>query len=330
MKAPDFWTTGRGPWPTVLAPLGCLHALAARARRTLTRPHRAPVPVVCVGNLTAGGTGKTPVALTVARRLAAAGAAVHVLTRGYGGALGGPVRVDPARHGAAQVGDEALLLARTAPTWVAHDRVAGAAAAAAAAAQVIVMDDGFQNPSLVKDVALVVIDGETGFGNGRVIPAGPLREPVADGLARADAAVIVGEDGAGAGAAIARLRPALPALACRLVPAAATLAGARVFGFAGIGRPEKFRATLAEIGCDVAGFRPFPDHHPYTAAEIAAVTAEAEHLGARPVTTAKDHVRLSAAARANIEVVEVEATFADAAALDRVLAAAIRPAAPGP
>jgi tetraacyldisaccharide 4'-kinase len=210
-----------------------------------------------------------------------------------------------------------------APTWVARDRAAGARAAVAAGADVIVMDDGFQNPGLAKDLSLVVVDGETGFGNGRVMPAGPLREPVADGFERAQGVVIVGADRAGISALVAAEAPSAPVLACRLVPATTVLSGTRVYGFAGIGRPDKFRTTLKDMNCDVAGFRAFPDHHPYTATEVAALLHEADALGARAVTTAKDHVRLPADAQARVEVVEVEAVFEDGATLDRLIAGAI-------
>lgn len=320
MKAPEFWREG-GAWPLLLAPFGGLYALAGRIERTFARPARAGVPVICIGNLTAGGNGKTPVAIAVAQLLARAGRVPHFLTRGYGGTTPGPLCVDAKAHTAAQVGDEALLLARAGTTWVARDRVAGAGAATAAGAKTLVLDDGFQDPRLAKDISIIVADGEAGFGNGRVIPAGPLREDAAGGLARAQALVVVGVDRWGVGAFAARFAPNLPMLSARLEPApgAARLKGLRVFGFAGIGLPEKFLATLREIGAEVAGFRAFDDHYAYGAGDLALLKRDAAATGARLVTTAKDAIRLPADVRKDIEVVEISARFADDAALARVL-----------
>jgi tetraacyldisaccharide 4'-kinase len=277
--------------------------------------------VICVGNLTAGGTGKTPVALTLARLLADKGVAPGFLKRGYGGKARGPLAVDPARHDAKLVGDEALLLAATAPTWIAEKRTTACSALIATGVGCIILDDGHQDPSLIKDVSLVVVDGETGFGNGRCIPAGPLREPVGAGLARANAVIVMGEDRAGVRDRVARMCPGLPVLAAHLTPnpASAALKGRRVFGFAGIGRPEKFRATLLEIGADLQGFRAFPDHHPYSGDEIALLLDEAKAADALAVTTAKDRVRLPAPAQAEVTVVEVTAVFEDEAALWAVI-----------
>ena len=242
----------------------------SRRARLARRGARAAVPVVCIGNLTVGGAGKTPLALALARLLAAAGDAPILLSRGYRGRLAGPLRVDPARHRAADVGDEPLLLARVAPTFVARDRVAGAQAAVAAGASVIVMDDGFQNPSLHKDFSVLVVDGRRGIGNGRVVPAGPLRAPLIAQLARADALVVVGPSHAAAGvAAVARER-GVPVFDASLAPdaaAVAALAGARVLAFAGIGDPQKLFATLAGAGIAVAATSSFPDHHRYTPAQ---------------------------------------------------------------
>ena len=195
MRAPEFWA-GDGLGARLLDPLGRLYGQACRLRRRCTTPRRAPLPTICVGNLTVGGAGKTPVAIALAERLLAAGERPHLVTRGYGGRARGPLRVEPARHDARLVGDEALLLAEVAPTSLARDRLAGAHAAAHAGASLVILDDGFQNPSLATDLALVVIDGTYGFGNRRLLPAGPLREPVADGLRRADAAIRLGADAA--------------------------------------------------------------------------------------------------------------------------------------
>ncbi|XKH34648.1 tetraacyldisaccharide 4'-kinase [Azospirillum doebereinerae] len=317
MKTPAFWYHPPGLASAALAPLGALYGLAGRRRMAAAEPHRAGTPVVCVGNLVAGGAGKTPVGLAVAAALRARGVAVHALTRGHGGRERGPVLVDPARHGADDVGDEALLLAADIPCWVARDRAAGADAAVAAGAEILVMDDGFQNPGLFKDVSLVVVDGAVGFGNGRLIPAGPLRERIADGLARADALVILGDDRAG----VAALAQGRPVLRGRLEPStdSAELRGRRVLAFAGIGRPEKFFATLESLGADLAARVPFADHHPYRPAEVAALLERAAALDALPVTTAKDAVRLPAALRAHIRVLPVAVAWEDPSALARLL-----------
>jgi tetraacyldisaccharide 4'-kinase len=281
---------------------------------------RVPVPVVCVGNLVAGGAGKTPVAITVAERLLAAGKRAHFVTRGYGGSARGPMQVK-AHHTAAAVGDEALLLAAVAPTIIADDRYAGARMAVAVGANAVVFDDGFQNPTIAKDVALVVIDTGYGFGNGRTLPAGPLRETAAFGLGRASALVLLG-DGDMPGAA-----PSVPVLRAALVPhhdAATRLRERRVIAFAGIGRPRKFFDTVRAIGCTTVAEHAFADHHPFTTAELQALHSEARAAGAILVTTRKDWVRIPPAQREGVEVIDVTATFVDLAALDAVLQPILR------
>lgn len=322
MRPPEFWTAEGGLAPRLLAPLALAYGGLARAHERFTRPWHAAVPVVCVGNLTVGGAGKTPVALSLADRLQAGGLRVAFLSRGYGGRLKGPVEVDPSRHAAAQVGDEPLLLAAAAPTFVARDRRQAAMAAIIEGADLLIMDDGLQNPTIAKQLRLVVVDGSYGFGNGRVLPAGPLREPIEQGLARADAIVLVGEDRR-------HLRPRLaaaaPVLNARLVPddAALHLRGRRVLAFAGIARPEKLFQTLAEIGAEVIESHGFPDHHPYEPDEIMRLVEAAAAADALPVTTAKDLARLPTAARALVTAVGVRLVFAEPEALDRVLAPVI-------
>ncbi|MGE0723588.1 MAG: tetraacyldisaccharide 4'-kinase [Alphaproteobacteria bacterium] len=314
MRAPDFWRR-RGLAATLLRPAAALHALGGALRQRQARPWRAPVPVLCIGNLTVGGTGKTPVAIDLARRLRER--TPHLLTRGYRGRLDGPVRVDLKSHTVADVGDEPLLLARAAPTWVARDRAAGARAAVAAGAGVLILDDGFQNPTLAKDVSLVVVDGPAGFGNGLVLPAGPLREPVARGLARATALVVVGEDrqGVARGAPVPVLRAALvPAMPLAFAPMAPVVA------FAGIGRPEKFFETLGALGVAPVERRAFADHHVFTEADLAGLEDAARAAGARLVTTEKDAVRLPLAWRNRVAVLRIGIEWEDAAVLDRVLA----------
>lgn len=325
MRAPDFWQRG-GALAALLAPAGCLYALGGRWRRAMTTPQSAAMPVICVGNVTAGGAGKTPVVLALkahlARRPGLAGQ-VHAVTRGYGGELAGPVKVDPLVHDAWKVGDEPLLLAKAMPTWVARDRVAGAAAAVAGGARLLLLDDGLQNPALAKDLSFLVIDGGAGFGNGGVIPAGPLREPLADAVARSDAAIIVGEDRQDAARRVAALRPDLQILRASLAPvasSAAALKGKPLVAFAGIGRPEKFFESLRALGCDVRATRSFADHHPYQPEDAEALAALAASHGAALVTTAKDAVRWPAGFAAPLTL-DVEIAWADAAALDLLLAA---------
>jgi tetraacyldisaccharide 4'-kinase len=285
------------------------------------------VPVVCVGNPTLGGAGKTPLALTLTRLLAQAGDKPALLSRGYGGRLKGPLQVDPTRHRAADVGDEPLLLARVAPTFVSRDRVEGAQAAVAAGARIIVMDDGFQNPSLQKTFSVLVVDGRRGVGNGRVVPAGPLRAPLAAQLARADALVIVGTSIAGAGVAATARALGLPVFQAELAPdtaAAAALAGTRVLAFAGIGDPEKLFATLAGAGIAVAATRSFPDHHRYTPAEARMLCGQAERGSLTLVTTEKDLVRMAgdagvSALAARARALPVTLTLADSEAFLRLL-----------
>ena len=316
MRAPDFWAgPGDGGWPArLLSPLSLIWRGVTR-RRLARGPGFDPgVPVLCIGNVTAGGTGKTPFAMMVARRLQAAGHKPHFLSRGHGGRVSVPTRV--AGQGAEIVGDEPMLLSAVAPAWVSPDRAAGARAIAAAGADVIVMDDGLQNPTLRKTLSILVLDGGAGLGNGRVIPAGPLREPWGDALARADAVVVVG--------AVSVSLPSpgdRPLLHARLRPANdAAFRGRRVFAFAGIGRPAKFFASLAECGAEIAGTREFPDHHPYTATEIEQVKAAAANRGAVPVTTAKDLARLSPALAEGVAVLEVTLEVAEDAVLDQLLA----------
>lgn len=313
MNAPAFWDNPDSVLGMVLSPLGWLYAGATAWRLAHAQPWTAPVPVICVGNLTAGGAGKTPVVRDVAARLRNPA----ILSRGYGGRETGPLRVDPARHAAADVGDEPLLLARDAICWIAADRAEGAKAAVSDGAQIIVMDDGLQNPGLSQDLRLIVVDGGAGFGNRRPIPAGPLREAIAGGIARAHALIVVGEDRQGL---TREFSHRLPVLGARLEPREAQIwFDARVIAFAGIGRPEKFRATLAEIGADIAGFHGFADHHPYRDAELEALTAEAEAKHATLVTTEKDWVRLSSEWRARIQPVEVTLGWDDEAAIEALL-----------
>jgi tetraacyldisaccharide 4'-kinase len=309
MRAPEFWRK-RGAVAQALAPLGALYGASVAFKARIAAPFDPGLPVICVGNLTAGGSGKTPIAIAMADMLRIRGHKPYFLTRGYGGSEQGPALASRG-HSAAVMGDEALLLARAAPTIVARDRAAGARLAKDKGATVLVMDDGHQNFSLRKSLSLVVVDAQAGFGNGFQIPAGPLREPVRQGLARADAVILVG-DGA----------PDLqgfrgPVLRAQLAADGGSFAGKPVFAFAGIGRPEKFVAALEQAGAHVIGSCFFADHHPYTEDEILELKAVAGDI--MLVTTEKDFVRLSTKSREGIKVLKVTAVFDDAGAIGRLL-----------
>ncbi|HXW40947.1 MAG TPA: tetraacyldisaccharide 4'-kinase [Xanthobacteraceae bacterium] len=293
MRAPTFWwQPGRG---LLLSPLAAVYGTVAWWRMR-ARGRDAGVPVICLGNLTVGGGGKTPTALAVGRLLLAAHRRPFFLSRGYGGRLGGPVLVNPSEHGAADVGDEPLLLARLASTIVARDRVAGAEAARARGANVIVMDDGFQNPSLKKDLAIIVVDGHRGIGNRRIIPAGPLRAPLRSQLKRAHALIVVGPPDGAAPVIKAARRRGLALFHARLEPDRSTLAalnGRKVLAFAGIADPEKFFDTLTAAGVVVAERQSFADHHAFSATEARMLMAHADDQNLVLITTEKDRARLS-------------------------------------
>lgn len=322
MRPPAWWYREGGVLPHLLAPLGAVYAGLTAQRLARGRPHRAGVPVICVGNLDAGGTGKTPTVLALAERLLARGVAVHVVSRGHGGRLTGPLRVAPP-HRAEEVGDEPLLLSAVAPVWVSRDRAAGVRAAEAAGAQAILLDDGFQNPSVAKDLSLVVVDAARGWGNGRAIPAGPLREGVAAGLARADLLLSLG-DAAAQDAFAARWGGHLAGLPhlrgeLRPLPTGMPWAGLRALAFAGIGQPAKFFATLRGLGADVVATVPLDDHQPLGPALLRRLEADARRLSAQLVTTEKDAVRLPPALRARVLTLPVRLHLEDWASLDAAL-----------
>jgi tetraacyldisaccharide 4'-kinase len=327
LSTPRWWYVRRGaPMPltrALLRPISWVWALETARRIAAARPIDPGVAVICVGNLTMGGSGKTPVVRALARRLAANGRRAHILTRGYGGRLKGPVRVDPA-HGAADVGDEALMLSHDAPVWVARDRAAGARAAAGAGAEVIVMDDGHQNASLKKALSLVVVDGETRdgewpFGDGAVFPAGPMREPLAAGLARADAVVLLlPADLAAPDPALMAALASKPVLIARLAPIGPPPAGLQL-AFAGIGKPWKMERALKAAGCDLVDFAPLPDHASYDKRLLGFLAHRAEALGAGLITSEKDWVKLPPTWRQRVAAWPVEAEFQDDAALDALL-----------
>ena len=325
MRAPGFWARTDSILPSLLAPLSSVYNACTRARSALTSPQSAPVPVICVGNAVVGGAGKTPCTIALLSRLRDAGVDAHAISRGYGGRITGPHRVDSASDIAADVGDEPLLLAQAGPTWVSRDKVAAAQAATDAGAQAVVLDDGLQNPTLKKDLSLLVIDASNGIGNGQVLPAGPLREPLERALERVDAAIVM--DGAGTGEdggwpdTIGDLREELPVFRARLAPVAAALRSLEhpVVAFAGLGHPEKFFSLLYGMGCDLVGTYPFPDHHRYSPDDVMQIVETAAAKGARAVTTAKDAVRLPPEAQDMVDVIDVVVEFQDEAGIDALL-----------
>jgi tetraacyldisaccharide 4'-kinase len=307
MRTPEFWSRTdffSRAVASVLSPLGWAYGASVAWKRDRAKPFRPRPKVICVGNLTAGGSGKTPVAIALAKALAAKGLRPFILSRGYGGSDAGPRLVDPNMDRADQVGDEALLLAAAAPTIVARDRKAGAQLADANGAEVIVMDDGHQNFALAKDLSLVIVDAQNAFGNDRLLPAGPLRESVSQGLARADAVVLIGDG-----------EPLLegfsgPRLRARIVPdESRSFVAKRAVAFSGIGRPEKFFGTLRAQGAELVAMRSFPDHHRYSRLELTVLREMAAHAHAELVTTEKDFVRLDLEDRDDIRYLSVHAAF---------------------
>lgn len=328
LSTPRWWYT-RDPAPgrvvrLLLTPASWIWSAVTARRIARAVPIDPGPPVICVGNLTVGGTGKTPVVRELLRRIPGA----HGLSRGYGGSEAGPLKVDPARHSARQVGDEPLMLAADAPIWISRDRPAGARAAAADGARAVILDDGHQNPSLAKALSLVVVDGETRdgawpLGDGRVFPAGPLREPLAAGLARADAAILMlPADLAAPDPDLMAVFAGKPVLLARLAPAAPPPSGPQL-GFAGIGMPWKVERALKAAGCDLVDFASFPDHHLYDEATLNALARRADAYGAGLVTTEKDWARLPPAWRTRVSAWPVKALFDDEAALEAILAAAL-------
>lgn len=322
MRPPKFWDrppNRPGFFAHALWPASLLVGAAAAWRRRRATPLRTSVPVVCVGNLVVGGAGKTPTVRAICERLSMRGLTPHILSRGYRGRIKGPHRVDPARDEALDVGDEPLMLAQDAPVWIGADRRLTAEAAIAAGADALVMDDGFQNPHLEKDLSILVVDAAVGHGNGRVIPAGPLREPLAAGFARADCTVVIGRPPRGR--AHPTIPKGVPKLQAKLTPTLpeGTLAGRPVLAFAGIGRPAKFFATLEEMGARVVERVAFDDHHAFSPAILARLDRRAAQLGASLATTEKDAMRLPPRFRHRVIVVPVRLGFANFALLDALL-----------
>ena len=307
MRAPAFWYRKAGVRAAVLAPLAAVYTAATHRRLRQGVWERMPVPVICVGNINAGGTGKTPTVIALLEILGDMGVAAHVVSRGHGGSLEGPVRVDERAHRADQVGDEPLLISAFGPCWVAKDRAAGAKAAVDAGADIILLDDGLQNPSLHKDFEIAVVDAAVGFGNGRVIPAGPLREPLSDGLARAEVVLSIGDSAAQAGFTVDH-----PRWQAALEPLETGMDwSGRYLAFAGIGRPGKFFATLKSLGADIVAMHEFGDHEPYTDVVLQRLRAEALAKNAQLVSTEKDIVRMPLDFRREVVALPVRLKFSD-------------------
>lgn len=322
MLAPRFWTS-RGLFAQMLRPLGAISAFATARRLARGEGAKMQVPVICIGNINAGGTGKTPMVIALVERLAARGLRVAIVSRGYGGALHGPVQVNPSHHTAAQVGDEPLLLAAFAPVFIARQRAAGAALAQESGAQVIVLDDGHQNPSLIKDMSIIVVGASYGFGNALCLPAGPLREPVRVGLSRADVLVSIGDASAQSefAAQWGHDIAALPHVtgAVQPLPMGVDWRGAKVIAFAGIGQPEKFFDSLRAAGAILLRSEALGDHAPLPKALLARLLAEARDAGADLVTTEKDAVRLPPSYRSEVLTLPVRLILKDWTVIDAAL-----------
>lgn len=299
MKQPAFWSREHSFLGWLLAPLGWMYALLTRLRLLRGHPYQPGVPLICIGNINVGGTGKTPVTLALAELFFAAGKQVYFLNHGYKSKLQG-ILVDMRTHRGGQVSDEALLMATKAPTIVDKNRGRGVAKAESLGADVILMDDGFQNPSVIKTLSLLVFDGQKGIGNGRCLPAGPLREPLAQGLKRADGVIIIGRDETGLTAQVKALAPDMPILKGHVEPALA-LKGIRGIAFAGIGQPEKFFRMLENEGVTLVRKIAYPDHYAYRDEEVEALI----QTGLPVLTTAKDAVKIPDRLKAHLTQVDI-------------------------
>lgn len=320
MRAPGFWYARPGFRAFILSPLAAIYAFGTKRRLAQGKRQKLGIPVICVGNINVGGTGKTPTVIAIVERLTAMGAQPHVVSRGFGGSHTGPVQVDIQAHDADEVGDEPLLIAPFAPVWVAKDRAAGAQAAEAAGARVVILDDGFQNPDLYHDLSLIVVDAKRGFGNERVLPSGPLREPVEVGLARANAVLSIGTD-QDQGSLVHRAPPELIYLTGKLVPVETGMdwSDVRAVAFAGIGNPEKFFDTLRQLGAQLVGTHALDDHQKLERPLLARLIKEAQTKNAQLVTTEKDAVRLPDDLRQQVFSLPVRLELERPEDLDRLL-----------
>ncbi len=333
MKPPHFWYHAPVTLPdqlsaTLLRPLAPVYATYVAARIRNTEPAKAGAAIICAGNLTMGGTGKTPVAMALLEMLNGSGINAQGLSRGYGGSVKGPLCVDLGRHSARDVGDEPLLLAQSAPVWISRNRISGAEAAILHEARAIVMDDGHQNPQLHKDMSILVVDAEAGWGNGRVFPAGPLRENMTDGLARSDAIILMmpGPDFQPDYDFLGLADAEIPVLKAWLEPVSPP-PDTPLFAFAGIGRPEKFFNALTRAGGSIAGTKAYPDHHDFSRNDLRQLRSLAQAAGAQLITTEKDWVRIPAMDREGILAWPVRAKFAEPARITALLEQALDAAA---
>ncbi|MFD2204374.1 tetraacyldisaccharide 4'-kinase [Kiloniella antarctica] len=334
MRAPDFWKS-RGLISTLFLPCSLFYVLGSYLRQAVTKPVKVSVPVICIGNLSAGGSGKTPITRSVAQTLTKLGFTPHIITRGYGGIEHGPLRVQPNLHKATDVGDEPLMLSSTLPTWVSRDRVKAAQLAIAQGGDILLLDDGFQNPTLFKDLSFIVVDNNLGFGNGRVIPAGPLRETISRGINRADAVVLMGPANEQPNPEVASYLAQpndIPVLRAHVEPLTAAksappstsslddIKGKSIFAFAAIGYPQKFYATLQQQGAVLVGTKDFPDHHQYTQSDLANIIKAAENSGVDLIyTTEKDYVKIPEDLRDTIHCLPIQAVWDNSKALENLL-----------
>ena len=314
MKTPKFWSS-RGLLSTLLVPVSIFYDMVNTFKHAKVRPVRFPVPMICIGNLTAGGAGKTPTALYIGKRLKTKGVNAFFLSRGYGGKLEGPVLVNQKKHQAIHVGDEPLLLAEILPTVVAKNRVSGANYAISKGAQAIIMDDGFQNRSIIKNLSLLVVDGLRGFGNGRLIPAGPLRERPQEGYKRAHAVIVMNKT-----TGTPKLPTDRPAFYARTFPKdSANFKGKKLFAFCGLAYPQKFFEMLGTTGARVMKEVAFADHYQYTPLDMRKLLLQSYVESAILVTTAKDFVRIPERFRDSVAVFDMDVEFEEPAIFDSVL-----------
>ncbi len=308
LKAPKFWSS-KNAVSTALMPLSALYLIAHKAHQKSQNPYKAACPVICVGNAVVGGSGKTPTVLALVDMVRDLGLAKnpYILTRGYGGSLEGPVQVDAQIHSSRAVGDEAMMLAKKAPVIKSADRAAGAKLATDSGADLIIMDDGLQNPGLYKDIKVLVVDAMSGFGNERLLPAGPLRSPLNHTLENADLILTIGKRSDNV--SLFSLDEEVPTLWAYLDTDEEIDTSKKYVAFAGIGHPEKFKRTLERHGVEIAGWYDFPDHYAFSSGDIEKLKREADKKGAQLITTSKDFMRIPSAYKKYVHPLPVSLAF---------------------
>ncbi len=302
MKTPSFWYQPPRFLSTFLWPLSWIYGKGGKTLSLLKKSHRFPVPILSVGNIVCGGAGKTPLAIALARLLQTRGINVHFVTRGYGGTQKGPLKINPSYHTSVEVGDEPLLLAQQAPTWIAKERPLGVQKAMEEGAHLIILDDGHQTSGLYKDLSFVVVDLLQRFGNGYVIPAGPLREDLAEGLKRSDALIGIGEG---------EIVTDQPFFRARSVPHPLIIPSNRVIAFCGLGFPQKFYKTLQDLEVDLIAIKSFPDHYRYQKEDLVRLQKMANENHAVLVTTQKDKVKIPSSWHIQLHVLDISIQFED-------------------